>query len=324
MRAAFKGAVLAKGAKKSRRARPGRDPGSRVFSCLGDLLASHARSASDRVAILAPGRSPMTYRTLWGRAAETVHRLRELGVGRRDRVAVVLPDGPEAAVTMISVAAGAVCVPLNPGFTADEWRRYFGELRVAALLTRPDIESASRRAALSLHIPVTDLPKSSDGPGPFSVTGPIKRKISDEGFASSADDAFILLTSGSTSRPKTVPLTHASVCLSAHNVGAVLGLTPQDRLLSVLPLFHGHGLISGIVATLAAGSSVVCTPRLEGTGFFRCLEEFRPTWYTAVPVIHQAVLSAAAAHKQAAQRSSLRLIRSASSTLPPKVVRGLE
>jgi acyl-CoA synthetase (AMP-forming)/AMP-acid ligase II len=226
---------------------------------------------------------------------------------------------------MMSVAAGAICVPLNPGFTADEWQRYFGELRIAALLTRPDIESASRRVALALEIPVIDLPKSShNGPGPFSIIGPMKRKISDESFASSADDAFILLTSGSTSRPKTVPLTHASVCLSAHNVGAVLALTPQDRLLSVLPLFHGHGLISGVLAALAAGSSVVCTPRFEAADFFRWLEEFQPTWYTAVPVIHQAVLSAAPAHKQAVQRSSLRLIRSASSTLPPKVVRGLE
>src|SRR5262245_24353029 len=119
MRPTFKRAALAKSARKSRRARPGKNPGSRVFSCLENLLASQARSASDRVAILAPGRSPMTYGTLWARTKETVHRLRELGVGRRDRVAVVLPDGPEAAVTMISVAAGAVCVPLNPAFTAD-------------------------------------------------------------------------------------------------------------------------------------------------------------------------------------------------------------
>jgi acyl-CoA synthetase (AMP-forming)/AMP-acid ligase II/acyl carrier protein len=237
----------------------------------------------------------------------------------------VLPDGPEAAVTLISVAAGAVCVPLNPGFTADEWHRYFGELRVAALLTRADIQSASRQAAVSLEIPVIDLAKPShDGASPFGISASIKRKTKDEDFASSADDAFILLTSGSTSRPKTVPLTHASVCLSSHNVGAAIRLTPQDRLLSVLPLFHGHGLISGIVATLAAGSSVVCTPRFDVRDFFRWLEEFRPTWYTAVPVIHQAVLSAAAAHKQVVQRSSLRLIRSASSTLPPKVVRGLE
>jgi acyl-CoA synthetase (AMP-forming)/AMP-acid ligase II/acyl carrier protein len=228
-------------------------------------------------------------------------------------------------MTILSVAASAVCVPLNPGFTADEWQRYFGELRVAALLTRPDIDSASRGVALALGIPVVDLSTPSrGGPGPFSIIGPATRRISDDGFASSADDAFILLTSGSTSRPKMVPLTHASVCLSAYNVGAALALEPRDRLLSVLPLFHGHGLISGVLAALAAGSSVVCTPGFDAMAFFAWLTEFRPTWCTAVPAIHQAVLSAADAHKYSAQRSSLRLIRSASSTLPPKVLCGLE
>lgn len=318
-------AALAKGAEKLRRGRPGKNTGGPVFSCTEDLLAFYGRSARERDAILAPGRLPMTYGTLWAWAKETVRGLRSLGVGRRDRVAVVLPDGPEAAVTMISVAAGAVCVPLNPGFTATEWQRYFVELRVAALLTRPDIDLACRQVALALDIPIIDLPKSPhNGPGPFSIIGPIKPKIGDEGFASSTDDAFILLTSGSTSRPKTVPLTHASVCLSAYNVGAVLALTPRDRLLSVLPLFHGHGLISGVLAALAAGSSVVCTPGFDVTAFFGWLTDFRPTWYTAVPVVHQAVLSAAAGHKQAVQRSTLRLIRSASSTLSSKVLCGLE
>ncbi len=226
---------------------------------------------------------------------------------------------------MISVAAGAVCIPLNAGFTIDEWQRYFSELRVTALLTRPDVDSASRRVANALGIPIIDLLKSPHGgPGPFNIIGRVNRKISDDGFASSADDAFILLTSGSTSRPKTVPLTQASVCQSAHNVGASIALTPQDRLLSVLPLYHGHGLISGILAALAAGSSVVCTPGFDVAAFFGWLTEFRPTWYTAVPVIHQAVLSAAAEHKKTVHRSSLRLIRSASSTLPSKVLRGLE
>ena len=90
-----------------------------------------------------------------------------------------------------------------------------------------------------------------------------------------------------------VPLTHASVCLSAHNVGATLALGPQDRLLNVLPLFHAHGLISGLLAALAAGSSVVCTPGFDPAAFFGWLTEFRPTWYTAVPTIHRALLSAA-------------------------------
>ena len=316
---------MAKRTKKSRRRRPAKISRAPVFSSIGDMLAFFGRSARERDAIIAPGRSPVSYGTLWARAQETVRELRALGVGRRDRVAVVLPDGPEAAVTLISVAAGAVCVPLNPDLTADEWRRYFGELRVAVLLTQPEINPACRRVALDLDIPIIDLPESiHNGARPFGITGPVRGKISDEGFSSSTDDAFILFTSGSTSRPKTVPLTHASVCLSAYNVGSALGLTTQDRLLSVLPLFLGHGLISGVLASLAAGSSVVCTPRFETGSFFGWLSEFRPTWYTAVPAIHQAVLSAAIAHKQSLQGSSLRLIRSASSTLPPKVLRELE
>jgi len=195
---------------------------------------------------------------------------------------------------MIAVAAGAVCVPLNPGFTDDEYQRYFGELHLAALLTRADLNSASRRVAHILGIPIIDLStRPNEGAGAFSIVGQAPQRVVDDEFASSADDAFILLTSGSTSRPKTVPLTHASVCLSAYNVCAALALGSRDRLLSVLPLFHGHGLISGLLAALAAGSSVVCTPGFDATEFFGWLTEFRPTWYTAVPAIHRALLSAA-------------------------------
>jgi acyl-CoA synthetase (AMP-forming)/AMP-acid ligase II/acyl carrier protein len=303
----------------------GKNAGTRAFSCLGDLLAWHGRNAPDRNAILAPGRPPMTYGALWAWANDAADRLRSIGVSQSDRVGVVLPDGPEAAVAVIGIAAGAVCVPLNPGFTADEWQRYFSELRIAALLTRPDMDSASRGVAHTLGIPVIDLStRPSEGPGAFDIVGPATPRIVDGEFASSADDAFILLTSGSTSRPKMVPLTHASVCLSAYNVGVALALGPGDRLLSVLPLFHGHGLISGVLAALAAGSSVVCTPGFDPEAFFGWLTAFRPTWYTAVPPIHQAVLAAADGHKHSAQRSSLRLIRSASSSLPPKVLCGLE
>jgi acyl-CoA synthetase (AMP-forming)/AMP-acid ligase II len=276
-----------------------------AFSCLGDLLAFYARTAPDRDAILAPGRPSLTYRALWALAKETLRGLRSVGVGRRDRVAVTLPDGPDSAAMMTSVAAGAVCVPLNPRFTADEWRRYLGELRAAALLTCPGSDSAGRAVAVALGIPVIDVVTAPhDGAGRLSIAGPTTRRDREDGFAASGDDAFILLTSGSTSRPKMVPLTHASVCRSAYNVGAVLALEPQDRLLSVLPLFHGHGLISGVIAALSAGSSVVCPFGFDATAFFGLLAEFRPTWYTAVPTIHQAVLAAAAGHEQSARRSS--------------------
>lgn len=299
-----------------------------VFSCLGDILAHYGRTASGRDAILAPGGAPVTYGMLLACAKDTVRALRSAGIGRSDRVAVALPDGPEAAAAIISVAAGAVCTPLNPGFTADEMQRYLVELKVSALLTGSGAGFASRAAAGALGIPVLDLSARAKASGLFSIAGPTTRRItdyvSDEGFASGADDAFILLTSGTTSRPKTIPLTHASVCLSAHNVGAAIALEPRDRLLSVLPLFHGHGLISGVIAALAAGSSVVCTPGFDPAAFFGWLTEFRPTWYTAVPAVHRAVLSAAEKYPERARQSPLRLIRSASSTLPAKMLLGLE
>jgi acyl-CoA synthetase (AMP-forming)/AMP-acid ligase II/acyl carrier protein/NRPS condensation-like uncharacterized protein len=307
------------------RQRASKDAGGTVFSCLEELLAHHGRAAPDRAAILAPGCAPMTYGMLWACAKDTVRALRSTRVGRSDRVAVVLPDGPEAAAAIVSVAAGAVCAPLNPSFTADEWQRYFDELRIAALVTRPDIDSAGRAVALARGIPVLDLsPPPRAAPGLFGITVPATRRSSADGFASATDDALILLTSGTTSRPKTIPLTHAGVCLSAHNVGAAIALEAEDRLLSVLPFFHGHGLISGVIATLAAGSSVVCTRGFDTAAFFGWLTEFRPTWYTAVPAIHRAVLSEAERHKARARQSSLRLIRSASSTLPAKLLCGLE
>ena len=297
----------------------------RVFACVGDLLAHYGRNSPDRPAILAPGGATLTYGALWARTNEIVRELRDFGIGGRDRVAVVLSGGPEASVATIAVAAGAVCVPLHPGFAAEEWRRYFGDLRVAALLTRSDVDSASRGVAYSLGIPVIDLsPRPGEGPGAFSLVCPTARGAVVGELATGADDAFMLLTSGTTSRPKLVPLTHSSVCLSAYNVGTALALEAQDRLLNVLPLFHAHGLISGLLAALAAGSSVVCPPAFDAAAFFGWLTKCRPTWYTAVPPIHRALISAARRRKRGLQQSSLRLIRSASSSLPTDVLEELE
>jgi acyl-CoA synthetase (AMP-forming)/AMP-acid ligase II/acyl carrier protein len=281
--------------------------------------------APDNHAILAPGLPPLTYRALWTWVNDAAHRLRSLGVSPSDRVAVLLPNGPDAALAMIAIATCAVCVPLNPGFTADELRRYFGELRVSALLTCTDLDTSRRGVAHSLDVAVIEQsPWCSAGPGAFNfVITPTERNIPDE-LVPSVGDAFLLLTSGTSSRPKTVPLTHAAVCLSAYNVGATLALEAKDRLLNVLPLFHVHGLVSGLVAALAAGSSVVCTSGFDPGSFFGWLKEFRPTWYTAVPTIHQAVLSAAQSAQPMEEQFSLRVIRSASSSLPPSVTHGLE
>jgi acyl-CoA synthetase (AMP-forming)/AMP-acid ligase II len=303
-----------------------RKSGIRVFSCLDDILAYYGSEARDRDAILAPGCAPLTYGALRALVAKAVRELRGLGIGPTDRVAVVLPIGAETAVAILAVTTAAVCVPLNPNFTADELQRYLGDLQVAALLTRADMDSAARGVAHILGIPIIDLsPQPSRAPCVFSLVGSeTRRAVSCEPASGTDHDAFILMTSGTTAQPKMVPLTQAGVCMSAHNAGAVLQLEPQDRLLNMLPLFHAHGLISGLLTALAAGSTVVCTPRFDPTAFFGWLAEFQPTWYTAVPSVHRALLSEAVRRKQSVQRSSLRVVRSASASLPTNVLRDLE
>jgi amino acid adenylation domain-containing protein len=317
---------LSKAKESLQRRPPGKKAGRSVFFHLEQLLAHYGRTIPERHAILASEGAALSFGALRERVNDALRELRGLGVGRRDRVAVVLPNGPEAAVATIAVATSAVCVPLNPSFTADELQRCFGDLQIVALLTRADMGSASRAVAHALGIPVIDLSlRPAAGIGAFKLTGSGTRPaVDDELVPCADDDAFILLTSGTAARPKLVPLTHESVCRSAHNAGAVLQLGPQDRLLSVLPLFHAHGLISGLLTALAAGSSIVCTSGFDPAAFFRWLTEFEPTWYTAVPAIHRALLSEAEREKLSLQSCSLRVIRSASACLPPSVLGELE
>jgi len=273
--------------------------------------------------VLAPGHAPVTFAELAQRTFATVAQLRRLGIAVTDRVAVTMPRGAEHGLALLAIASAATCVPVNPDYTADELRRYFAELKLAALVTRADMTSASREVARELGIPVIDLVSdATEGLGSLELVGGAIGPAVAQGPAGRDDVAFILLTSGTAARPKMVPLTQASVCLSAHNAGAVLSLQPDDRLLNVLPLFHAHGLISGLLTALVAGSSVVLTSGFDAASFFGWLREFRPSWYTAVPTIHRALLSAA--KDDPPQQTSLRLIRSASASLAPATLEGLE
>ena len=146
-----------------------------------------------------------------------------------------------------------------------------------------------------------------------------------EGEAQPEDVALVLHTSGTTARPKIVPLTHENLCRSAANVAGTLRLEADDRCLNVMPLFHIHGLVAALLGSLHAGSSVVCTPGYSGPHFFDWMERFDPTWYTAVPTMHQGILARAGAReREMARRGRLRLIRSSSASLAPKVLRDLE
>jgi acyl-CoA synthetase (AMP-forming)/AMP-acid ligase II len=160
--------------------------------------------------------------------------------------------------------------------------------------------------------------------GIFTLAGAEDARPVQDGFAQPGDVALVLHTSGTTSRPKSVPLTQTNLCASAQNIAATLALTESDRCLNIMPLFHIHGLVGALLSSLTAGGSVVCTSGFDPENFFPWLEEFSPTWYTAVHTMHQAVLSRAQANGKTTGSSPLRFIRSSSTALPLRVMRQLE
>jgi acyl-CoA synthetase (AMP-forming)/AMP-acid ligase II len=299
------------------------------FLLLNELFEYYARHSPDAAAILAPDCSALNYGALHQQISYVGGALRAMGLGRHDRVAVVLPNGPEMAVAVLGVAASATCLPTNPAYGAEELDRYFADLQPRALITQ--VDSPARRVALSRGVRVVDLSTTGDmQAGLFTLASDHGTLTSDHGSAPSRDTvdpsdvALLMTTSGTTSRPKIVPLTHANICTAACGWGTPLALTETDRCLNVMPLFHGHGLIGTVLASLASGASVICTPRCDINSFFGWLTEFRPTWYSAVPTMHQAILAEARRHRERSADHRLRFVRSGSAPLPPHVIAELE
>ena len=293
--------------------------------CFPDLLLAQAGRSPDAPAITAPGRDPLTYRCLWRQVKSTVAALDALGVGRGDRVAMVLPNGPEMAVAFVAVSCAATSAPLNPRFTTREFDFYLSDLRPSALIVPCGMDLPARAVAAARRIAVIELSTAPDAPaGAFSLGVGRQPRAASRGFAKPSDVALVLHTSGTTGRPKMVPLTHSNLCASAHNIGAALELQPADRCLNVMPLFHIHGLLAGVLSSLAAGASVICSPGFDASRFFDWLESFRPSWYSAVPTMHRAILERAASHLDLTADNSLRLIRSSSAALPPRWMAELE
>ena len=284
--------------------------------------------AGDAPAIGAPGRPCLDYAGLREHTDKTVAAVNALGLGRGDRVAIVLENGPEMASSFVSLAAGLTTAPLNPNYRRKEYDFYLEDLGAKALVVAEGSSSDAIDSARTLGIGVIELrvpdgaragefvlvPDAGFQPEPTEFPGP----------AEPDDVALVLHTSGTTSRPKIVPLLNKNVCASAKNIRTTLQLTPSDRCLNVMPLFHIHGLMAPVLSSLSAGACVVCTPGFNALKFFSWLDEVEPTWYSAVPTMHQAILARSGRNTDSLARARLRFIRSSSSSLPPQVLGELE
>jgi acyl-CoA synthetase (AMP-forming)/AMP-acid ligase II/thioesterase domain-containing protein/acyl carrier protein len=274
------------------------------------------------VALAAPGRKPLVYQQLLEQTRSVSAALFDLGLGRGARTATLLPAGPETAVLSLALMSHAALAPLNPDLTPTELERDLGCLEARALVVPWNLDSPALRIAERLGLSVLRLrPRLQAPAGVFDLA--VETHAQPGEPCTDSEVALVLQTSGTTSTPKIVPLTHRNLCSSAANIAGSLRLCPDDRCLNVMPLFHVHGLIGALLASIGAGATVVCPPGFIATEFFDWMDAFGPTWYTAVPTIHQAVLARAARNARVIQKRQLRFIRSCSAPLPEAVAREL-
>lgn len=280
----------------------------------------------EAVAISGLDRPDLTYRGLREQVSATANALNSFGLGRNDRVAIVLPNGPRMATAFVAASSCTTTAPLNPAYKKDEYDFYLADLNARALIVEKGSDSPAVQAATEHGIAILEIDSASAEPaGTFSfVGGSAASPTGNPGMARADDTALVLHTSGTTSRPKIVPLSHANVCASAANIQETLGLVAEDVCLNVMPLFHIHGLMAAILATLGKGGSAWCSPGFDALRFYSWLEQANPTWYTAVPTMHQAILARAARNEAIVADSRLRFIRSSSSSLPAQVFHELE
>jgi acyl-CoA synthetase (AMP-forming)/AMP-acid ligase II/acyl carrier protein len=285
----------------------------------------------DRPSLVAPGRRGLTGGELRAHVARLGAELRARGVQAGDGIGLVGPTGPELAIGFLAVSSVAAAAPINPASRPAELAGELDDLPLrAVVVTGPDHHPVEEEAS-RLGLPVLRLDGvvggaagevALTGPDLLPPTGPAERRLPFD-----PDVALVLRTSGTTAKPKVVPLTRANLLASATAVAASLALTPDDVGVEVMPLFHVHGLVAGLLAPLAAGGVVVCTPGFhapDAAGWWRSAGERAPTWLTAVPTMHQALAERLRSHPSDAPTRPLRLLRSASAALAPAVLEAVE
>lgn len=309
---------------------------------LTSLLCKAAEEFPNQRAIAVSGKYELTHSRLQATVTACAARLRAAGVGHGDVVALAFPNSIEFVVLFMAVMrARGVAAPLNAAYTAEEFEFYLGDSKSKLLLLPAEGNTAAETAAAKIGLPVAKCRFSilsegigsvefvSESPGfdlDLGLIGKGKTDIEAELSCDIHDDmALFLHTSGTTSRPKGVPLTQLNLATSTLHIKETYEFSTSDATVITLPLFHIHGLVAGLLSSLISGASVVLpsTGRFSASTFWTDMRTHGATWYTAVPTIHQILLERHAT-KPEGQYPELRFIRSCSASLAPIVLERLE
>jgi acyl-CoA synthetase (AMP-forming)/AMP-acid ligase II len=276
----------------------------------------------ERPALIVPDTGQvLTYGQIADQIGTLARRLAGLSVRRGDTVALSLPNGPDVVLLLLAITAlGAAAAPLNPAYTEPEFAFYLGDIVPRLLLIPASGAAAATAAAAAVGTTVVAVAAAADGPPELLAAHGAGGQRSFEPGAPD-DIGLVLHTSGTTSRPKQVPLRQRNIMASAHTIGAHYGLGTADVSFCVMPLFHIHGLVASTFAALRAGGAVITPRRFTPHRFWPQARERAATWLSAGPTLHQMILDRA---DDAGPPATLRFVRSCSSALSPALLQRAE
>lgn len=274
-------------------------------------------------AVRVAGGPAITYGRLRSQVDSLASELLNLGLGHGDRIAIALPNGLEMIASFFAAAAVGTAAPLNLAYKREEFRFYLDDTKARSLIVPRDGGDEAKAAATDKMLMLITADIDGEGVVRLSAAGSAGPERTPS--APPPDDvALVLHTSGTTSRPKRVPLSHENLLVSARNVADTYRLAPEDVSFCVMPLFHVHGLVASTLAAFLTGGTVVIAPRFNALSFWPTVKEHRVTWYSAVPTIHQLLLTRSREGSRPAGAEHLRFIRSCSAALPPTMMAELE
>ncbi len=284
-----------------------------------DTLLDVLHFADSHAAIGIPELSiVITYDSLRQQVLAMADALASAGIRRGDRVAIVLPNGLPAIVSFLAASIAGTAAPLNPAYPYEEFHFFLGDTDARVLLCPTVGAEYVRSAAADRKIPVFSVEMNEKGQVQLvdAPSGATAQPPTPE------DIALVLHTSGSTGRPKRVPLRHFQLAVSCANIANTYALSEEDVSLCIMPLFHIHGLIGSVMATLLTGGTVVVPTKFNALSFWRTVRENRVTWYSGVPTMHQVL--AARTHHKPTEAATLRFIRSCSAPLSSDLIHKIE
>lgn len=299
---------------------------------LTGLLKKAATEFPNNRALSVTGKYDFTHSKLQELVDQAASLLVAHGVKPGDAVALTFPNTVENVVMFLAVIrCRATAVPLNPAYTVEEFEFYLSDSESKLLITPREGLQTAQAAASKLDIPHVTATLADDNSDVIlsssssTNTNPTSTDSVSQIVNGSSDVALFLHTSGTTSRPKGVPLTQFNLASSVSNIISVYKLTESDSTVLVLPLFHVHGLLAGLLSSLATGASVAlpAAGRFSASTFWSDMLAHDATWYTAVPTIHQILLHCHLSKPEPVY-PKLRFIRSCSASLAPSIMSRLE